>query len=260
MNRSTKFAALIAVSFALSCAGSRTETPSPLTASALEATLVELRRKAESITSFHIKGTLLLEWETQKHFVHYVSYYQHPDRFRIDCTLSGPLGLGSGTLYYIERDGRAEIRLPDEPPVSGPLGGDELRGVATGGLSLHDARYGLSPYAGGSALFRIERIKARGVDGPSGRYRLTLTRDDGLEEVVLVDPDPVSLAERRVVKRDGTVLAVTRYEYQEPGDLFAKATESRFPQQESLAKIRYRSVEPNGSLPEGVFAWSNETQ
>ncbi|NNE09713.1 MAG: hypothetical protein HKN20_14225, partial [Gemmatimonadetes bacterium] len=231
MNRSIKFAVLLAGSLAIGCAGPRSEPASLLTASALELTLDDLRAKSESIRSFHIEGTLLLEWETQKHFVHYVSYYEHPDRFRIDCTVGGPLGLGSGTLHYVEKDGWGEITLPDEPPVSGPVGGKELRAVATGGLSLHDARYGLSPYAGGDALFRAERVKAHGIDAASGRYRLTLTRDDGLEEIVLVDPDPVSLAERRVAKRDGTVLAVTRYEYKEAGDLFASETESRFPQQ-----------------------------
>ena len=264
MKQSTSVGAYGAIALllccAVSCAPPATGVRAPVSRSEFERTLEALRTKSEAVETFQITGTILLEWETQRHFVHYESWYGRPGNFRIDCTLSGPHGLGSGTLRYLEREGTAELVLPDEPPVTGPIGGDAIRAVETGGLSLRDARYGLFPYAGGALLFLPERLKARGVDPSSGRYRLTLRREDGLEEVLLVDPDPVSLAERRVVQTDGTVLAVVRYAYQAPGDPFPRETESRFPRDESRARIRYRSVRSNETLPEGVFAWWNETQ
>ncbi len=244
------------------CSSTRPPTAMQARTDGLQSQVLEiLADRTHAMRSLTCAGTLLIKWETERHFVHFEAAYLGPDMLRLDLELSGPLGLGAGDLHYVERGDSAEVLLPGESfPRRGRTGGPEFDFLQTKGFPTRDATFLVAPYAGSPELFAAENVIHMGPDTRSGRIRLVLVRPDRLREVLLLEPPGFSLVERRVTRPGGEVLLVSRYDYgDDPASLTAEKVDNEIPGESSI-QVRFRELVSNAPIDEGRFAWFNGTR
>ncbi len=245
-----------ALLFATGCSR-RPATPSgAIDDDVVAAALAAVKRKCERTRSFRCAGTILAEYGTQRHFIRFRALFSRSAGLRFDLEESGPLGIGSGSLTWIDRGDSLEILLPgDERPLVRPaaMGVDDL--IDMHGLLTRDAAYLVAPYAGDPALYETGRLVAAAVEKRTGKLRFVLRRSRTLREVILVEPISFSLVERRVVRPDGTVLLKTTYRYGGiPGALDAAEVDGAIPPDVGSVRIRFREKEWNGDLDDSLFS------
>lgn len=248
---------LLIGSFSCSRRTGETAPPAGITRSESEEILTLLRERTSRTRTFRCRGTVLLEWETERHFIHFTAHFARPGRLRLDLDGGGPLGIGSGRLTYVERPDSLGILLPGESePVRRGGGADVSDLLDTRGLLTRDGAYLFAPYPGDPDLFRPSRLVTFGIDRRTGNYRLVLKRTDGNHEVIFVEPEGHSLVARRVVRPDGTVLLVSLYEFgDDAGALKAERVSNRVPGEESSIEVRFHESEWNVPIEEKVFQW-----
>ncbi len=237
------------------------EPAAGITRSQSEEILATLRERSAATGSFRCRGTMLLEWETERHFIHFAAHFARPANLRLDLDGGGPLGIGSGRLTWVERPDSVELLLPGESePIRRGAGADMSDLIDTHGLLTRDAAYMIAPYAGDPALFRPSNLVASGVESRTGNYRLVLKRADSLREVIFVEPEGLHLVARRVAKPDGTVLLVSLYEYggRPEGGAGAESVENTIPVEGSSIKVRFSQCEWNVPIEETIFQWSTK--
>ncbi|MBN1825893.1 MAG: hypothetical protein JW958_06465 [Candidatus Eisenbacteria bacterium] len=256
MKRAASAALLAALLLTAGCAPpARDAAPVARDGAATEKLLERLRERIEAVRSFRCEGTMLLETETEKHFIHFQARYRRPDRLRVDLDVGGPLGLGSGRLTVAERGDTLEALLPDEEfPRRGLIGDPSFAFLDETGLGFGDAAYLIAPFTGRPDLFTPHRLLASARDGRTGAERLVLQRDDGNREVLIADPAAGRLLERRVTRPGGEVLLICFYgDEKGGGDPFPEETECRIPRKRTILRTRYGSTTLNPDLPDRIF-------
>ena len=216
------------------------------------------RARTEATESLRAEGTVLVRLKNEKHFLHFQACYRRPDHSRLDVDLEGPLGLGRGRLTIVRRGRNVDLRHPEGEIERTVLGSESLAFLDTYGLSPATVPYLVAPYTGTADLFDEERLVTSGRDGRTGSLRVVLRRDDGLREVLLVDPDRFDLTERRIVEAGGTVRILFRYLYDEGGEgpasiLLPREVETRVPAEEADLRARFRKKERNIDISDTVF-------
>jgi len=222
------------------------------------AVLDSLRARTEATESLRAEGTVLVRLKNEKHFLHFQACYRRPDHSRLDVDLEGPLGLGRGRLTIVRRGRNVDLRHPEGEIERTVLGSESLAFLDTYGLSPATVPYLVAPYTGTADLFDEERLVTSGRDGRTGSLRVVLRRDDGLREVLLVDPDRFDLTERRIVEAGGTVRILFRYLYDEGGEgpasiLLPREVETRVPAEEADLRARFRKKERNIDISDTAF-------
>ena len=247
--------ALVILLAAASCLPDQKKRPDPTGGPDPASILAILRSRTEALQSLSCKGTVLLRWKKEKHFLHFQAWYRRPDRIRLDVDLKGPLGFGSGRLSVAAVGESVSVLLPDEPERrDGTIGEGDFP-------TLDEYRFGpsegavlLAPYGGSADLPREENLLYCGNDDRSGHVRIVLRRDDNRREVLLVEREPRRIVGRKITLPDGTVLADLLYRYGDEGNgLFAEEVEARFPAEDMILRARFRTITAGDLPPDETF-------
>jgi hypothetical protein len=212
-----------------------------------------LRGRATSVRSFHQAGTFLVRTGRERHFLHFDAWFERPGRSRLEIDLPGFPGAGSEPLIVTQDGDRvAAVRGGGSGEEATPT--DSLLAFLDAyGFSSRTALYSIAPYACPEPLLHERNLRGFHRRAGESAIRLVLAGEGERREVLDLSGPARDLVSRRIVAKDGRVLAVFSYRYEEEGALFAREVETFVPAEDVRLTARFRATERNAPVPPGIF-------
>jgi hypothetical protein len=216
--------------------------------------LESLRARATAVRSFHEVGTFLVQTGRERHFLHFEAWFERPGRSRLEVDLPGFPGAGSERLVVTQEGNRVEAVRDGGGGNAAPSADSLLAFLDAYGLSPRTALYSIAPYACPEPLLHEKNLRGFHRVAGESAIRIVLGGEGERREVLDLSGPARDLVSRRIVAKDGTVLAVFSYGYEEEGALFAREVRTFVPAEDVRLTARFRATEVNAPVPPGLLS------